>query len=230
MVLYRENTMSEATDKFYNMQVNLIKGGRIYAEKVAVKNIWEKEDNVFLDLYFHRLNKSIVFDSVFVHDIIDLNRDKYYKDIHDFIKDFNAAKEVVLPLPVQEEKKKNNILGGIENDIVLLLFMSRVLGHKETLKDKIVCGYIARTVENAENLSEKYLNNYISSINPTVEDFYAALKNIKSKNPQQAQALLKEIVKICLSDGYLHYAEKMYLADIIQMLRVEGVKIPKDLI
>lgn len=222
--------MSEATDKFYNMQVNLIKGGRIYAEKVAVRNVWEKEDNVFLDLYFHRLNKSIVFDSVFIRDIIDLNGDKYYNDIKAFIKDFNAARNVAPSHSAKDEKKKNSIFGKIENDIVLLLFMARILGHKEALKDKIVCDYIMHTIESAKNLSEKYLNNYISSVNPTVDDFYKALKNIKSKNPQQAQALLKEIVKICLSDGYLHYAEKMYLADIIQMLRNEGVKIPKDLI
>lgn len=225
--------MAKSTDKFYNMQVNLIKNGKIYAEKVAIKNIWEKEKNIFLDIYFHRLNKSFIFDAVFIHDIVDMSRDRYYKDIRAFARDFynetsddGTAVQAVAPAP----KKEKGPLAAIKNDIVLLLFMARALGGKEVVKDKIVCAYIMQADDAAKNLSEKYLNDYLSSLNPTVDDFYKALKNIKSKSPEQAQFLLKEIVKICLADGYLHYAEKMYLADIIQALRVEGLKIPKDLI
>ena len=61
--------MVEATNKFYNIKINLIKNGHIYAENVAIRNVWEKESNIFFDIYFHRLNKSFVFDSVFIHDI-----------------------------------------------------------------------------------------------------------------------------------------------------------------
>ena len=52
--------MSGGCDKFYNMEVCLIKGGRLYAEDVAIRNIWEKDDDIFFDLYVHRLKKSFV--------------------------------------------------------------------------------------------------------------------------------------------------------------------------
>lgn len=223
--------MASITDKFYNMQVNLIKNGRIYAEKAAIKNIWQKEDNILLDIYFHRLNKAFVFDSVFIHDIIDLNNDKYYTDIEVFAQDFAKASALSEDKKSkQSSKKESSLFDGIKNDLILLLFMARIFNRKEIIKEKIVCSYIQKSVKNGDTLSDKYLMNYIARINPTVDDFYLSLKNIKSKTPQQAKILLKEIIKICLSDGYLHYAEKMYLADIIQTLRVDGLKIPKNII
>ena len=44
--------MANITDKFYNMQVNLIKNGKIYAENVAIRNVWQKDSNTFFDIYF----------------------------------------------------------------------------------------------------------------------------------------------------------------------------------
>ena len=63
--------MSEPDVKFYNMMLHLIKNNKIYEENVAVKNVWEKDGNTFLDIYFYRRRKSYIFDSVFVHDIYD---------------------------------------------------------------------------------------------------------------------------------------------------------------
>ena len=51
----------------------------------------------------------------------------------------------------------------------------------------------------------------------------------KRIQPKDAEFLLKEIVKLCLSDGQIHYNERMYLADIVQTLRLEGLRIPKNL-
>ena len=58
--------MAGGSDKFYNMQVYLIKNGKLYAEEVAIRNIWEKDNGAFFDIYVHRLKKSFVFDAVFI--------------------------------------------------------------------------------------------------------------------------------------------------------------------
>lgn len=223
--------MAKTTDKFYNMRVNLIKNGRIYAEKVAIQNVWEKDSNIFLDIYFHRLKKSFVFDSVFIHDILDVNREKCYKDIGKFVADFNAESYTEPAAPhVVKPQQDNSLLAPVKNDVILLLFMARAWGDKNSIKDKIIFEYIQNTIEAARSLSEQYLRSYIVKLTPDIEDFYAALKNIKAKQPRQAEYLLREIVKICLADGYLHYAERIYLADIIQTLRLEGLKLPQNLI
>lgn len=225
--------MPQPSNKFYNMEVSLIKNGRIYKEHVAIRNVWEKDRNIFLDLYFYRLQKSFIFDAVFVRDISDLNRDVYYNDIGKFTADFQAAaKEGGLPQANIKGKSSNSsgILSAIADDIMLLLFISSVWKDKTEIKQKIIIDYIKENVSAASSLSERYLKEYLLSLKPKVNDFYFLLPKLKSKQPKEAEKLLKEAIKICSSDGYLHYNERMYLADIIQTLREYGLKVPSDLI
>ena len=79
-------------------------------------------------------------------------------------------------------------------------------------------------------MSESYLRHFIADLSCTEDDFYNGLENIKSKTPKEAVAFLREMIKICLSDGRLHYIERTYLSDIFQLLRNEGVSVPTDLI
>ena len=224
--------MPQPSNKFYNMEVSLIKNGRIYKEHVAIRNVWEKDRNIFLDLYFYRLQKSFIFDAVFVRDISDLNRDVYYNDIGKFTTDFQAAaKEGGLPQATKSKSSSSSgILSAIADDIMLLLFISAIWKDKTEIKQKIIIDYIKENVPAASSLSERYLKEYLSSLKPKVNDFYFLLPKLKSKQPKEAEKLLKEAIKICSSDGYLHYNERMYLADIIQTLREYGLKVPSDLI
>lgn len=215
-----------ANNKYYNMRVNLIKNGHIYAENVAVRNIWQKNEGTFFDLYFHRLKKSFVFDAVFIHDLYNINEDLYYKNVSLFIQDFFSQTEVVTP----QKKTETDILQPLLNDITILLFMARSWGKGNIIKKKIIFNYIQNNIPQAKNFSDTYLNSYISSIQPEAKDFYQALQNLKNKTPKQARELFKQIVQLCRSDGHLHYSERMYLADIFQSLRQEGVILPENII
>ena len=108
--------------------------------------------------------------------------------------------------------------------------MADTWGKDVQIKDKIIYDYILKEVAAAQNFSKQFIANYISRIQPEISDFYEALKSIKSKTPKQAENLLREIVKICRVDGEMHYKERMYLADIIYVLRENGLKIPDNLI
>jgi hypothetical protein len=223
--------MNNQTDRFYNMQVNLIKNGTIYTEKVAVLNVWEKDDTVFLSLFFHRLHKTYVFDSVFVRDIWDINREVGYVDMRQFAKAFQEeTQKSAEDSSAKEALRDKELLAPLKNDVIILLFMSQILGKPNPLQSKIICDYIKKNFAKAQNLSESYLTRYISRFKPAAEDFYAALQVMKSKQPRQAESLLHEAIKICLVDGYLHYLERVYLSDMIQTLRQEGLKLPANLI
>ena len=220
--------MAKISDKFYNMQVSLLKNGRIYTEKVAITNVWQKDINTFLDIYFHSIKKSFVFDAAFIHDILDLNQEKFYTNVKEFVDDFYQATDI----NVEKEKslkEEGGVLAPVKSDVIILLFMARSLGHADIIKEKIIYSYIQNRVDAAKNLSEQYLHNFIMALDVSQTDFYNALKQLKSKRPKEAELLLKEIIKLCLSDGQIHYTERMYLADIIQTLRLEGMKIPKNL-
>lgn len=220
--------MVKATDRFYNMQVSLLKDGRVYTEKVAITNVWQKDSGTFLGFYFHNVEKSLIYDSAFVRDIWDLNCDKIYADVDEFIADFYSNTNT------EGEKNKQSktdegVLSSVKNDVVILLFMARGLEYTNIIKEKIIFSYIQNRVKAASSFSEQYLHNFIKGLKVSQKDFYMALKQLKSKKPKDAEFLLKEIVKLCLSDGQIHYNERMYLADIVQTLRLEGLRIPKNL-
>ncbi len=223
--------MSGGKDRFYNMQVYLIKSGKLYAEDVAIRNMWEKDDGIFFDIYVHRLKKSFVFDSVFIKEVIDLNSNIKYPNIDAFISEYNNYvnddAENICQNPIKSE---NSVLDRVRNDLILLVFMADAWGREGKIKDKIIQDYIVNEVIAAKNFSQHFIANYISKLQPEADDFYEALKSIKSKTPKQAERLLREIVKICRVDGQMHYKERMYLADIIYSLRENGLKIPENLI
>ena len=81
---------------FYNMLVHLIANGKTREENVAVKNIWQKDNLVFLDLYFYRIKRSQVIDSVYIKDFLDLSNEKFYASAELFIADY------VITCPVRE--------------------------------------------------------------------------------------------------------------------------------
>ena len=157
-----------------------------------------------------------------------MNCDKVYADVDEFIADFYSDTDTEIEKNKQS-KPDDSILSSVKNDIVILLFMARGLEYTNIIKEKIIFSYIQSRVKAASNFSEQYLHNFIKGINASQKDFYIALKQLKSKRPKDAEFLLKEIVKICLSDGQIHYNERMYLADIVQTLRLEGLRIPKNL-
>lgn len=219
-----------ATDvKFYNMLLHLIKNDKIYEERVAVKNVWQKDGNTFLDIYFYRKRKSYIFDSVFVHDITDLSTEKYYTDIKAFAADFQANFQDSAP-PLTDTADvwntiDNKIFESIDADLLIMTFMARSGYSYGQLKKRIILDYIKEQIPQTRNLSRQYLESYIDNIRSDEDGFYEALSHIDFKHPERVKHLCAEVLKICLSDGRMHYSEKFYWAELLQTCREVGINI-----
>lgn len=207
------------------MLVHLIKNNRLFEENVAIKNVWQKEGNTFLDIYFYRNQKSYVFDALFVHDILDLTNEKYYQNIDDFVADFRQESD---PEPEPEEPSlavDKNIFQPIYVDLVIMSFIGGCGGNYNHVKKRIVFEYIKKQLPSTANLSRQYVETYIDSLKPREDEFYQALKDLNSKSQDAVETLSRELMKICLADGHLMYLEKMYLAELLQVLRDLGVRV-----
>lgn len=217
--------MAQENLRFYNMIVHLVQNNRLFEENVAVKNVWQKDNNLFFDIYFYRNQKSYVFDAAFIHDLLDLTTEKYYGTLEAFVKDYQ--KEETLEAPAVSENKfliDKKIFEPLNIDLVILTFMAQCGGNFSAIKEKIIYDYILDQIPETRSLSRQYINAYLTGIKPSVENFYKAINHLNTKNPDEASELVKESVKICLSDGQLHYIEKLYLAEIFQVLREQGVE------
>lgn len=217
---------------FYNMKVSFLENGNVRIEEVVIKNIWQKGASTFFDLYIYSQKTSQVLDMSYIRGMINLNNNKNYMNAKDIIEDFvySQAKKIK---EVKEEKTGKNIVRALKefnDDIVILSYIATRDGKLLSIKIKVIEDYIISLKPEAKVLSENYIKNYISNLNPTEEDFYEALNNIKSKTPQEAMRLVKESVKIATSDGYFDYLERFYVAELIQILREFGISLKIDVL
>ena len=218
--------MTTNSSKFYNMMAHLIQNNRIYEENVAVKNIWQKDGNIFLDLYFYSRRKSYIFDAVFVHDIYDLSTEIAYRDMNEFLIAFTDAnhEEHETDL-ITKDSNANKIVDFLKYELVILSFMANCCGYYSTLKKKIIIDYIIKQSQHGTKLSRHYLETYLQSITPEYDNFYQALQKLDYRNSKKIEILCKEVLKVCMADGRLHYTEKVYLAEMMQIMRDAGIKI-----
>lgn len=211
--------------KFYNLLVHLSYQNKIIEENLAVKNVWKRDGNTLFNLYFYRTKKSIVIDGALIRDIFDLNTEKFYKNINDFLKDyFYVDKESINNENYNQPLKDNRLLKKIGVDITILIFFAKKYAEFGAVKLQVIRKYIEACEPRTKNLSSQYMDSYLKSINPSVEDFYHALNMLESKTPEEATKLANESIKICLSDGQIHYSEKIYLAEMLQILREKGLE------
>lgn len=214
--------------RFYNLVVHLLSKNKLVEENVAVKNIWQKNGLVFFDLYFYRTKKSQVVDSAFIRDVLDLSNEKYYNSSELFIKDYCAFTSAV--------EEKNNETGpaemefnfghldAIRDDVVILTFIAKCNLNFTEIKTRVIRDYVNRCLPHTKTLSDQYIGSYLKDLSPNEDHFFKALDNLKSKTPEQAETLVREAVKIAVSDGAIHYGERIYLAEIIQALREYGIE------
>lgn len=214
---------------FYNLVAHLIYNNKITEETVAIKKIWKKGDNLFLDLYFYRTKKSHVLSSAFIYDILDLNTEKYYRDINKLYQDYISQKtqssetRAEGDLPALEKAFDFKSLDNIKDDVTILTFIAKCNRFFSAVKEQVIAEYMRKHNDKAELLSNKFIKAYLQELSPSEDDFYQALSNLNSKTPEQAEALAAEVIKISLSDGNMQPSERLYLAEIMQSLREFGL-------
>lgn len=217
--------------KFYNILAHINYKNRLLEETVAVKKVWLKDNSTFFDLYFYRNHKSYVIEKAFIHDMVDLTSEVYYDTADKFIKDYFSDREIDLhpSLTAKPQIIEAKVFEAIETDLVILTFLANCAGDFSEIKERALEDYILMHQPPSSNLSSQYMRSYISQIKPSPDNYYEALVKLSAKTPTQATGIVKGAFKVCLSDGQLHYQEKLYIAEMLQILREQGLEPDIDL-
>ena len=216
--------MTEKVLRFYNMTASLVNQNKIYEENVAIKNLWEKDGGMFLDIYFYRTQKSYIIDSLYIHKVVDLVTEKVYASPAEFLKDYY---DETAPLTKATSKKVSlidkKIFSPLEVPIILMTFIAKSCDNFTLIKMRIIYNYILENIPDIKALSEQYVFTYLESLDTNETTFYNALSKIKDISAKKNDIIFKEVLKIAFADGQLHYLEKFYLAEYIQTLREQGI-------
>lgn len=213
---------------FYNMLVHLTANGKVREENVAVKNIWQKDNLVFLDLYFYRTKRSQVIDSVYIRDFLDLSNEKFYASAELFIADYCNYLSCQGREDNNAENEKQEFdfkhLAPIKDNLIILTFMAKCTDKFNQIKNQAIRDYILRRLPQTRTLSDQYISSYLKSLTPDESDFLTAVNKLNAQTPEDVEDLLREALKISASDGIISYTERLYLAEIIQTLREYGIE------
>ena len=207
--------------KFYNLIVSFIDSSGLEAENVALKKIWEQGGNIMVELYFYKNKSSRVVDGAFIKSVIDLSTEAEFFSAKSLLEEYIKIKQLHQKKEKYAEQLK--IFLDIRDDIIILLYVGKVIDYYSEIKKQTIINYIQKKYEN-QMLTSQFIEGHLQMINPNKEDFYNAVKNLSKKTPEEAEDLVKEVVKICLSDGFLRYKEKICIAEILQNLREQGVE------
>ena len=104
MKLYSE---SKASADFSNLTANILFDNVLHEENIAIRNIWQKGDNCYFNVYFYSSGKTRVLDVHYIYDILDHDSGRYYKDINKFIEDYvkrSTSLEVSPPICAKVNK------------------------------------------------------------------------------------------------------------------------------
>lgn len=215
-----KKTEIDKTLPFHNMKANLLIEGKYQDEDIAVRNVWHKGVNVFFDLYLHNLYKPLIIDSLYIRELENLETEEKYSSVKDFVDDFlNYKYDKKSGFQGSKSDENVQMLESLHSDIVILTYVARYDNNLSEIKVRSIQDYIAKAKPETKSLSENYIRNYIENVSPTTEDFYDALETIGKKTPREATKIFMEAAKVCASDGYISYKERMHLAEIMQTLR-----------
>lgn len=220
MKLYSE---SKASADFSNLTANILFDNVLHEENIAIRNIWQKGDNCYFNVYFYASGKTKVLDAHYIYDILDHESGRYYKDVNLFIKDFikKSAEPQQKPLLRRGEKIEQNylLLQEIEPEVIILTFFSRLSTTLYAVKQRVIIDFIRRHVPDGKNLPDQYIEAYIKTVELSDESFYDALNALNAEKVERLKDLASDAAKISAADGVIHYQEKLFLAELIQHLR-----------
>ena len=214
--------------RFYNLLAHIKSGDDVREENVALKNIWDHGGNIMLNLYFYRDKSSKVIDSAYIKDIINLNTEKLYTSCSVLLRDYNEFKLQQIPTgerPARKIPVNLELLEVLKDDIIILLYIAKCIDYFSEIKKRTILQYIEQHHPQPQSLSQNYIESCLKSLHPTTEEFYEAAEHLSKKTPEEAEELMQAAVKICIGDGFMAYNEKIYLAELLQILREQGVEL-----
>lgn len=225
MKLYSENKVSA---DFSNLTAHILFDNVLHEENIAIRNIWQKGDNCYFNVYFSSSGKTRVLDAHYIYDIFDHDSGRYYKDINLFIRDYvqrSGEEKHLPPTPRQENKIEQNyyLLREIAPEIVILAFFATLSLTLSDVKQRVVFDFVRRFLSSNADISSTYVEAYIKTLRLDEDAFYHALSQLNAKASERLKELASDAAKISAADGVIHYQEKLFLAELLQHLRTLNI-------
>ncbi len=197
------------------------KSGNIDKIKVTIRKIWQKDNEVFVEGFCHNSKKQVTLRASRMKKIIDLHTKEAYVQPRKFL----LGQVAVTPgSEVAGFSPTAQAINRIRNELAILVFLAKIDKDFDVSESNIIVGYVRKRCSDLRYSPEE-VKSYIDKLSPDEDNFYDAMEEVLELGDEELKQFVETFVQIILADGVVDDDERIFLAEMLQIMEEEGIDI-----
>ena len=194
--------------------------------RITIRRLWQQNEEILIDAFCHETKAPRIFLLSRITKIVDLKTKRAFSNPTDFI--FNQISPQNSPTPSKADNQTSSALGNVQNELTALVFLAQTDNEFSPIEKKVILDYIAKRNANI-NLNTNEISEYLDRLYPDEESFYDAIDSLLDKPENILTSFVETFIKLILSDGVIHDNEREFLAELLLVLKEEGIEIQTNM-
>ncbi len=194
---------------------------RLVDRVVTIRRLFRRQGDILIDAFCHDLSAPrLIFFSRVVR-LYDLKTFRTYEDPREFLLYSVAG---VSRGDGRSEDAFVTALSEVRYDLAALAFVARADSEKSDAENRLIFEYVKERCAHIP-FDEKEMFSYISMLYPDEQSFYEAVDVIVKQSHNVLYPFVETFLQLILSDGVIHDNERELLAELLYILRSEGIEL-----
>lgn len=222
-----------------SVQVGLIYtslSGNLQKRDIIIRRVLKSKQDFFIDAFCLGIQAPRLIKIDSIREITDKKSGQKYTQPRIFFSnvlgvDFDeekpqsycCAKDVPVA-PLSTTKGLGELKTAIQrtrNELTALVFVSGVDGHKDVSECQQIVQYVHKRCPDL-SFPDESLCNYLNLIQPDLISFHQSMQRIVVQEGWVVKLFLEEMIHMITSDGHIDEKERLFLAEIMTILKQEG--------
>lgn len=119
------------------------------------------------------------------------------------------------------DDKLQKAIAETHDELIALAFIANLDGKRHPLEEREIARYVYRRLPLVRFDYHAFVD-YLKTLSPQSDDFYAALNNIFGKDGWVVKVFLEQMIHLITADGKIDDRERVFLAEFLTLLKQEG--------
>lgn len=188
---------------------------------ITVRRIFRRKGGLLIDAFCHDIMLPRLIALSRVVRLYNMRSLRPYEDPTDFLLHHIAGLK-------PDKKPKDNIFAAVMSvvryDLAILAFAARSDFEKNDIENQLILKYVYERCPTID-FDEAEVLDYIAMLVPDEQSFYEAIEIMVQEPYDVILLFMQTFVKMILSDGVIHENERELLAELVYVLRLQGIEL-----
>lgn len=192
----------------------------VLKRRVTIRRIFKRGEQIMVEGFCHEREAPRIFIGARIKAVEDLNSG----EVHNEPREFLLGQLAALPGEAMPgHSGAAQALNKVRDELTCLVFLAHVDGELDETEKRVVKNYIKRRCEGIRYNPDD-IDKHLSRLYPDEDSFYAAMEKVLD-DPYVLGDFVEVFVRLILADGMIHDEEREFLAELLHILREEGIEV-----